>query len=444
MNEILKKAEKLVVPSEKLQKQKDAVVEKVIRLVQKQIVNYPQITGIEIVGSYAKGTWLPQKADVDIFIKFRTDVSERDFAELGKNIGFAALKDYGPYVRYAEHPFVEAQVDDTKVNLVPCYDVQQGNWKSSADRSPFHTRFMIKSLSEQMKNEVRLLKAFLKANDIYGAEIAKQGFSGYVAEVLVLNFGSFEGVIKAIAELKQGQIIGNTTKSFDTPIIIIDPIDSNRNLGAAISTENVGKFVLAARAFLKKPSLSFFKPKKKSQVKSKAALKNIIVVSFRYKPRSPDIIWGQLKRASTSLATQIEQEGFSVLRKSVVISDNDIASLLFLLKSTKLDYHHVRAGPDFFTAEHVEKFVKSNKKKSTAMWIGDEGKIHSLQKRQYVDAASFVKDLLKKNLETAGVPAGLKDDIKSFKISLGNKLTSKSIKEAASKLISTDETIFSS
>ncbi|MFN3653721.1 MAG: CCA tRNA nucleotidyltransferase [Candidatus Nitrosotenuis sp.] len=443
MNKILKQAEKLVKPSEKLQKQKDAVVEKVVKLVQKQIVNYPQITGIEIVGSYAKGTWLPQKADVDIFIKFRTDVSERDFVELGKNIGFVALKDFGPYVRYAEHPFVEAHVNDTKVNLVPCYDVMQGNWKSSADRSPFHTRYMIKTLSEQMKNEVRLLKAFLKANDIYGAEIAKQGFSGYVSEVLVLNFGSFEGVINAIAELKQGEVIGKTTKTFDTPIVIIDPIDENRNLGAAISIENVGKFVLAARAFLKKPSLSFFK-KKKSQMKSKTALSNVVVISFRYRPRSPDIIWGQLKRAATSLATQIEQEGFSVLRKSVVIADNNTASLLFFLKSTKLDHHRVRVGPDFFTAEHVERFVRSNKKKSTAMWISEEGKIHSLQKRRHVDAISFVKNLIKKNLERAGVPQGLRDDIRKFKIILGNKSTGKSIKEAALKLVSTDETIFSS
>ncbi|MEW6044356.1 MAG: CCA tRNA nucleotidyltransferase [Thermoproteota archaeon] len=443
MNKILRQAERLVVPSEKLQKQKDAIVERVIKLVQKQIVNYPQVTGIEIVGSYAKGTWLPQKADVDIFIKFQNDVSERDFVELGKKIGFAALRDFAPYVRYAEHPFVEAQVDDTKVNLVPCYDVIQGNWKSSADRSPFHTRYMIKSLTEQMKNEVRLLKAFLMANDIYGAEIAKQGFSGYVSEVLVLNFGSFEGVIKAIANLKQGQVIGKTTKSFDTPIIIIDPIDENRNLGAAISIENVGRFVLAARAFLKKPSILFFK-KKKSQLRSKTTLKNVIVVSFRYKQRSPDIIWGQIKRATTSLATQIEQEGFSVLRKSAVISNNNTASLLFLLKSTKLDHHRVRAGPNFFTAEHVDKFVKSNKKKSTTMWINEEGKIHSLQKRHHVDAVSFVKNLIKKNLEKAGVPQGLKDDIKKFKITLGNRSASKSIKEAALELVSTDETIFSS
>ncbi|MGQ0772052.1 MAG: CCA tRNA nucleotidyltransferase [Nitrososphaerota archaeon] len=444
MKHILKQVEKIVVPSDKLQKQKDSIVEKVIRLVQKQVTNQPQITGVEIAGSYAKGTWLPQKADIDIFIKFQTSVSEKEFAELGKKIGFASLKDFGPYVRYAEHPFVEAQIKDTKVNLVPCYDVQEGKWKSSADRSPFHTRFMIKTLSAQMKNEVRILKAFLRGNDIYGAEIARQGFSGYVAEVLVFNFGSFESVIEAIAELKQGQVIGKTAKSFETPIVIIDPIDSNRNLGAAISTENVGKFVLAARAFLKKPSVSFFKPKKRLQNKSKDSLKNILVLSFKYKQRSPDIIWGQLKRAAASIATQIEQGGFFVLRRSAVISENNTASLLFLLQSTKLDLHHVRKGPDFFTAVHVEKFVESNKKKSNTMWINEEGRIHSLQKRSQTDAVLFLKELIKMNLEKSGVPSGLKTDIKKFNLILGNKITSKSIKEAASELVSTDETIFSS
>ncbi|HXW02549.1 MAG TPA: CCA tRNA nucleotidyltransferase, partial [Candidatus Nitrosotenuis sp.] len=391
MIEILKQAEKLVTPSEKLQKQKESIVEQVIRLVQKQVSSHPQITGVEIVGSFAKGTWLPDKADIDIFIKFQTNVSEKEFSELGKKIGFASLKDYKPYVRYAQHPFVEAEVRGTKVNLVPCYDVQEGGWKSAADRSPFHTRFMINSLTGQMKNEVRLLKAFLRANDIYGAEIARQGFSGYVAEVLVLNFGSFAGVIKAISELKQGQIIGKATKEFDTAVVIMDPIDSNRNLGAAISTESVGRFVLVSRAFLKKPSISFFKPKKKPQRKPNDLRKNVLVLSFRYKQRSPDIIWGQLKRATTSIATQIEEGGFSVLRKATTISGND-AVLLFLLQSTKLEQNLIRVGPDFYTAEHVEKFISSNKKKSVTMWLNEQGKVCSIQKRPQTDVILFLKD----------------------------------------------------
>ncbi len=442
MNESpLRQVEKLVVPSEKLQKQKDEIVEKVVKLVQKEVAKYSRVSGVEIGGSFAKGTWLPEKADVDVFIKFQPNTSEKEFGELGKKIGFAALHDYKPYVRYAEHPFVEAQIGNTKVNLVPCYDVREGNWKSSADRSPFHTRFMIKALSAQMKNEVRILKAFLKANNIYGAEIARQGFSGYVAEVLIMNFGSFEGVIRAVAELKQGQVIGRATKKFETPVVIMDPIDASRNLGAAISTENVGKFVLVARAFLKRPSLSFFK-KKKPHGKQKGMLKNVIVLTFRYRHRSPDIIWGQLKRASASLAMQIDHGGFSVLRRSVVESEGS-AALLFLLHSTKLDQHHVRSGPDFFIAEHVDRFVSSNKKKSIAMWINGEGKVHSLQKRPHTDAVLFLRYLIKRNLEKSGIPVGLRDDIKKFKLVTGEYVRGKSIKEAILELVSTDETIFS-
>lgn len=441
---ILKQVEKIVVPNTKLRQHKKLIVDNVLDLVQKQIIKYPQVTGIEIGGSYAKGTWLPEKADIDIFVKFQTSVSEKDFASIGKKIGFDALKDFKPYVRYAEHPFVEAKIKDTKVNLVPCYDVEEGKWKSSADRSTFHTKFMKKSLSESMKNEVRILKRFLMNNDIYGAEIAKQGFSGYVAEVLILNFGDFIGVIKAISDIKQGQIIGNAIKEFGTPIVIMDPIDSKRNLAAAISTDNIGNFVFASRAFLKNPSIRFFMPRK-IQKASKNVTNNALVLTFKYKPRSPDIIWGQVKRATNSIATQIGQAGFVVLKKSALVEESTSSIvLLFLLQSTKLDETYLRVGPDFFGIDFSEKFIMANKKKSIMMWVNDDGKVCSLQKRPQSDALLLVRDLLKKNIEKSGISAGLKEDIKRFNLVLGDKITGKSIKEAIAKLVSTDETVFSS
>jgi tRNA nucleotidyltransferase (CCA-adding enzyme) len=441
---VLRQVEKIVIPNTKLQQHKKSIVDNVLDLVQKQIAKYPQVTGIEVGGSYAKGTWLPQKADIDIFIKFQISVSEKDFANLGKKIGFDALKDFKPYVRYAEHPFVEAKIKDTKVNLVPCYDVEEGKWKSSADRSTFHTKFMKKSLSESMKNEVRILKRFLMNNDIYGAEIAKQGFSGYVAEVLILNFGNFLGVVKAVSDIKQGQIIGNAIKEFDTPIVIMDPIDSKRNLAAAISTDNIGNFVLVSRAFLKNPSIRFFMPKK-IQTAAKNVIKNTLVLTFKYRPRSPDIIWGQVKRATNSIATQIGQAGFVVLKKSALVEENTSSvALLFLLQSIRLDESYLRIGPDFFSTDFSEKFILANKKKSIMVWINDDGKVCSLQKRPQSDALLLVRDLLKKNIEKSGISVGLKEDIKRFNLVLGNKITSKSIKEAIAKLVSTDETVFSS
>lgn len=443
MKQILEKARRIVIPSTKLQLDKVEVANLALELVKEQTSKYQQIVGVEFGGSYSKGTWLSDRADIDIFIKFEKSVSEEKFVELARKIGFSSLKRFNPYVRYSDHPYVEAKVNGTKVNVVPCYDVEKGQWKSAADRSPFHTRFMLGSLTDTMKDEVRLLKVFLKTVGIYGAEIAKQGFSGYVVEVLIWNYGSFENVIKAFADLRPNQIIGDTSKQFDTTLVIIDPIDNARNLAAAISVENIGEFVLACRSFLKKPAISFFKPKVSLNV-SKKNLENVLVVTFSFKPRSPDVIWGQIKRAANSLATQMQIEKFSVLRKSAITDEKTKAALLFLLQSTKIDTLYAREGPDFYSETDSAMFMAKNMKRSKVMWINTDGRIFSLQRRNQNDARLFLQDLLKNNLDKAGIPKGLKPDLKKgFKIIPANKVTSKFIKETLTELVTTNNAIFS-
>jgi len=442
MKKVLFQATKLVVPSKKSQHEKNVDAKRAFLLVSKQISKYPQIIDAEFGGSYSKGTWLPDKADVDIFIKFKKSVSEEKFTEIAKKVGFDALKKFKPYVRYSEHPYVEATIRKTKVNVVPCYDVKIGKWQSAADRSPFHTEFMLESLSGQMKDDVRLLKAFLKSNEIYGAEIARQGFSGYVAEVLVWNFRSFENVVKSIAKIKPNEVIGKSSKKFDTSIVIMDPIDSNRNLAAAISEENIGKFVLSCRVYLRNPSVNCFKSKPRKI--SEGNLENILLVSFNYKPRSPDIIAGQIKRATSSLAVQLELGGFKVLRYNAV-SDDKKANLLFLMQSLEIPEDYVKDGPEFFSESDSDSFVSKNTKKSKLMWVSKSKKIHSLEKRKFSTTKKFLDDVLKNQINKSGVPKGLEGDIKKgYKIVTGKKVVSKSIKEAISELVSTNGAIFSS
>jgi tRNA nucleotidyltransferase (CCA-adding enzyme) len=444
LNVVLEKAKKLSIPSEKLQRQNSSIAKTAFDLVKKEIPKYSEIAAIEFGGSYAKGTWLPTKADVDIFVKFTSSTPTKRFIELAKKIGFDALKKYHPYVRYSEHPYVEAKIGKTKVNVVPCYDVKKGNWKSAADRSPYHTKFMLESLTDPMKNEVRLLKNFLISTRIYGSEIANQGVSGYVTEVLVLNYGSFLEVLRTIASLRENQVIGKPSKKFDTPVVIIDPIDSNRNLAAAISVENIGKFVLASRAFLNKPSISFFRKKPISSI-SKKNLDNVVVIKFNFKKRSPDIIWGQLKRAANSLSIQLEVEGFKVLRNSVTTDEKNKAWLLFLMQTQKIEYNYVHKGPDFLSRKDSESFIMKNVKKSRLMWIDKSRKILSLQKRKHSTATLFLQDLLKNNLNKSGIPKGLKDDLKKgFRVTVARQETTKSIKSALAELVLIDASIFSS
>jgi tRNA nucleotidyltransferase (CCA-adding enzyme) len=440
MKQMIFRIRKSVIPSKNLKKIKKKIADEAFALVENQIKKYPEIIGLEFGGSYAKNTWLSQEADIDIFIKFRKSISNEKFVDISKKIGFDSMKKYNPYVRYSEHPYVEAKIKKTKVNIVPCYDVNVGEWKSSADRSPFHTKFMQKMLTPKMKNEVRILKLFLKMNKIYGAEIATQGFSGYVSEVLILNFGNFENLIKSISKIQQNQIIGKTTKNFETPIVIIDPIDNNRNLAAAISNENIGKFILVCRAFQSNNLPLNFKLRKLKI--SKNNWENVLVVKFNFKLRSPDIIWGQIKRTTTSLKTQLELGGFKVLRSKSHTDEQKEAYLFFLLESIIIPKNYAKNGPEIFRENDCKSFITKNMTKTKLLWINDK-RIFSLEKRKYNDAQKFMVELLKNSLQT-GVPKGLQEDFKNgFKISVGNKNLSKSIKEVVSDLISTDDTIFS-
>ena len=439
MKQIISKIGKTTIPSKINQKSKKEIADKVYKLVEKEIQKYSEVIELEFGGSYAKDTWLSKDADIDIFIKFKKSISEEKLESISKKIGFESLKKYSPYVRYSQHPYVEAKIKNTKINIVPCYDVKIGEWKSAADRSPFHTKFMKKSLTLKMRNEVRVLKTFLKINGIYGAEIAKQGFSGYISEVLILEFGSFENLITSISNIKENQIIGKTSKSFDTSIVVIDPIDSNRNLAAAISNENIGKFILISRALKEKPSLGFFKNKK--QKISNKFWNNLLIIKFEFKSRSPDIIWGQIKRATSTLSTQLELEGFTVLRSKSHTDQQKEAYLLFFLESTKINETYQKKGPEFFREDSTHSFILKNLKNAELVWIGNDRKIISLEKRKYVDAVNFMKEFLEKSLQV-GIPKGLQGDFKrGFKVFVGNKNLSKSIKEEAAELISVDGTL---
>ena len=161
MKEILSKINKLVTPSKSAEKHKSNIANEILKRVFKEIDGRLEIKGAEFGGSYPKGTWLPQSADIDIFVKFDPKVSEKKFSSIIIDVGKKALAGYKPYLRYSDHPYVEAVVKDTKVNIVPCYAVKLKAWQSAADRSPFHTEFMKKNLTASMKSDVRIFKWFL-------------------------------------------------------------------------------------------------------------------------------------------------------------------------------------------------------------------------------------------------------------------------------------------
>jgi tRNA nucleotidyltransferase (CCA-adding enzyme) len=419
----------------------------------KLVVNHISSKVVDVVfgGSYAKGTWLKSDADIDIFIKIDPSLNTNEFEKLGKQIGLQSLKRYRPYLRYSDHPFVEAFVKGVRVNIVPCYNVEKGKWKSAADRSPFHTEYVKNNLDDEKRKQVRLLKKFLKCIGVYGAEIATNGLSGYIAEVLILKYGSFELVLKAISNIsKEKNVISinkadeDIVRTFQSYIIIIDPIDPRRNLGTAVSAESIGKFILAARAFLEKPSLRFFKKtEKKDKKSSKQLFSNLLIVEFTYEQRSPDVIWGQLKKSLNAISKQLKLANFTVIRSRCITDEKNSAAFIFLLESIMLPPYVEKVGPEIFRKD-TSNFISKNSKRALLMWVNKEMRVSSLVQRKATSAKDYIKFLLTQQIRSTGITKGLIKDIQGvLQIYTGDERKIRGvIKNAIDEIVTTEHTIF--
>jgi tRNA nucleotidyltransferase (CCA-adding enzyme) len=417
------------------------------------VAQLDEVVDVVFGGSFAKGTWLPDHADVDIFVKIKRSVGAEKFEEMGRQIGSKALKMYGPKLRYSDHPYVEVFVKNVRVNVVPCYDVEQGKWQSAADRSPFHTQYISSHFDNEKRRHARLLKKFFQSVGIYGAEISTEGFSGYVSEVLVLKYSSFENVLRSAADWQERQIIAvcdydsDFVKAFNSPLIIIDPVDSRRNLGTAISQESVAKFMLAARTFLDKPSIEFFRESNKKYrcngPSKKLLLPNVLVVEFSHEKKSPDIIWGQLKRSINAIAKQLELAHFEVLRISCITNERNSAALAFLLESITLPAYTKKKGPEIFRRKDTASFLSNRKRtRPIAIWVDREMRISMVIERRFTDARKFVKSLLLNHRENSGISKDL--IVNKLQIYSGSdrKITRGLAKEAIGDVISTERLIF--
>ena len=426
---------KRVVPTVEEEETNKKTAAHILDLVSGETSKYEEVTGVELGGSYAKGTWLAGETDIDVFVKFRRDVPDGRFRSLARRIGLDSMDGLGPVERYADHPYVEAYVDGTTVNVVPCYDVKEGEWKSAADRSPYHTRFMLKNLDGRLRNDVRLLKKFLMVRRLYGAQMSVRGFSGYAAEVVTLHFGGFGETMRRVSNIQHGTAIGTTTKNFDSPVPIIDPIDENRNLAAAISNRNMGLFILSCREMADNPDAD---PLQAKDVPPSLGWDSVASVRFGRGDENSEVIWGQVRRAASSIIRQMELGGFVVIRHKVLVGADEVR-LLFLTESLRIPQNVVRPGPDVFRRGESAKFAE----RGGMVWVSPDMRLLRVERREYDSAGALLRHILR-NPGRAGIPAGLHPHIRrGASVTLGGRIA-QSVKDEAAELVCADGAVFSS
>jgi tRNA nucleotidyltransferase (CCA-adding enzyme) len=323
------------------------------------------MTGLEfmLVGSVAKGTYL-NDPDIDVFIIFPAEVPRSELETVGLEIG---EKSVGGVRKYAEHPYIHGRFKGFEVDIVPCYRLDVGGKNLSAvDRTPLHTRYMLEHLTAEGKRQVMLLKRFCKGVGCYGADGRVQGFSGYLTELLILRYGSFDGVLSAASKWKQGQrlcIDRPGEGKFSSPLIFYDPVDLRRNVASAVSGDKMGLFCQAAREYLAAPDQKFFFPRPLRQFSTdelEAAMEARGTGLCAIRMPRPDIIddnlYPQVRRTQEGVVALCCDKGFEVLDSSYSVSDDHI-TIVIEVASEILSNASLHEGPPALN-ENSEQFLQ--------------------------------------------------------------------------------------
>lgn len=353
-----------------------------------------------LVGSASRSTWLAGDHDLDIFLAVPEDADLTEALELARSVAPVHEE------KYAEHAYVHAEVNGFDVDLVPCYLLKDAfRIKSAVDRTPFHAKYVSERI-KGLEDEVLLLKQFMKGVGVYGSELKVGGFSGYLSELLVLRYGSFFAVLEGASSWRPGETIdleAHSTTSHKDPLIVVDPVDPNRNVAAALTLDRMFQFAAAARYFLKESDMTFFFPPDDGPISDRDLLKQIqerrstiLLLDFEAPSMVDDVVFPQLRKAEESIRAVFKRNGFSVIRSDVdchPVDGVNRARMLFELDVWELPRIIRRVGPPVWEAEHLSRFLSSHPRPSSGPYI-ENGRATVEVQRKYTRAS----DLLEKEI----------------------------------------------
>ncbi|MFB6125188.1 MAG: CCA tRNA nucleotidyltransferase [Halanaeroarchaeum sp.] len=353
------------------------------------------------VGSTARDTWVSGDRDIDVFVRFPPDLPRADLERIGLQVGAAVL----PHGReeYADHPYVTGVARGFDVDLVPCYRLASArDIQSPVDRTPFHNEYVAERLSPEEATAVRLLKQFLKGIGAYGSDLKTRGFSGYLTELLVLEYGDFAAVLEAVADWRPPVHFdpeGHGAADFDDPLVVIDPTDPERNVAAVVAAENVARLQHHARAFLDVPTEERFFPSdpdplSPGDIRDHVRARGTTPLAIRFDP--PDVVedqlYPQLHRSLDGLVRGLEGHGFAVLRSLTLAEES--ALLLVELAVAALPAVERHEGPPVFADRHARDFYEKYADADAYGPFIDGDRYVVERERSITDAATFVDERL--------------------------------------------------
>ena len=345
-------------------------------------------------GSYSKDTWLSGDYDVDIFVRFNLLHKEQNLSDLLEK----ALKKWHHERIHGSRDYFWVR-NGIKYEIVPVLDIKKPEQAENVtDFSPWHVAW-VNNKGAKLKNDIRIAKKFCKGSSCYGAESYIRGFSGHVLDILVVYYNGFIPLLKAARDWKpkvvldynnvyKGKALLTLNKSKTVgPLVLVDPVQPGRNAAAALTEENLDKFVKAAKSFLKKPSRAAFVEKEIDFAKLKKK-GHLIKVPVKTLDDKEDVAGTKFVRAFEHVRDQLKE--FKVKDSGWLWDKKAKGAWWFVLGKKQLPADMEWQGPPLKIKEAVSAFKRKYKKTFTK-----RGRIWAKVKREERTPEQILKRLLK-------------------------------------------------
>ncbi len=432
INKILAEVRKKIRPDSKVIKDADTIVKAINDLLKKEKIQATCVKG----GSIAKGTFLKNDYDIDLFIRYNqsyinkniSDITEKILEKLCNKLKVLIHRIHGSR-DYFQFDLMKGK-KILAFEVIPVMLVYTHNYQDAqniTDLSPEHVLWVQKYTSKNPKllDDIRLAKQFCKANKIYGAESYINGFSGHILDILIIHHGSFINLIKTFSkyteeDLKKPIIIDTEknlinplkqlNKSKITPLIIIDPIQKERNSAAALNKERLLMFINASKAFLEKPNKEFFEVKEfeiekeiKNSLKEikyyyKLEEKNVHIVKIDIDTLegSKDVVGTKVLKAFEDIIEHLQLNGFKVLKNDWKFNYDEKRAEAYIIVDRRISRELMQEGPPSKTTPDYKRFMDKHVAAGHEILFKD-GRICAMVPRPFVDPKSFITDFAKKD-----------------------------------------------
>ncbi|HTT73447.1 MAG TPA: CCA tRNA nucleotidyltransferase [Thermoplasmata archaeon] len=360
-----------------------------------------------VAGSAARGTFLSDRLDIDLFLLFPPDLGRDRLREEGLALGRAVLE--SPETRYAEHPYLRGRFAGFNVDAVPGFAISDPSHPlSPVDRTPFHQEYLIARETPALVAEVRLAKQYLRALGVYGSEARTEGFSGYLVELLVLEFGGLRGWLRAARGWRLPVRLaapGHEPPRLpaDVALVLADPVDPNRNVASALSRRNLATFVLAAGAYLDGPTEAWFEVRPRPRLSRDDALRavhargtHVTVLTLPRPDRVDDTLYPQIRKAEHAIAEELGRSDYALLA-SASAADPERVTVVVELAHRERPAVRIQGGPPAGldrVGHFLAKWGAADAPVLQGPYVGPDGHLAVESRRGDRDAETVVRALL--------------------------------------------------